>query len=85
MGPAWPAGAAQETMPVPWFLFASKRRKNQASFLCDIIIAVFLKKIYLFLVRGGREGEREEKKHQCAVTSPVAPDWVPCPQPRHVP
>ena len=40
--------------------------------------------IHLFLERG-REGEREEKKHQCVVGLSGAPYWGPVLQPRHVP
>ena len=39
--------------------------------------------IYLFLERG-RDGEREEEKYQCMVSSHT-PYWGPGPQPRHVP
>ena len=39
-----------------------------------VIEYIFLKDfIYLFLERGGREGEREGEKHQCVVASHVPP------------
>ena len=33
----------------------------------------FLKKILLIFLERGREGEREEEKHQCVVASSTAP------------
>ena len=49
-------------------------------------IVYFLKDFYLFIIRElGKEGEREEKKHQCVVASHAPPYWGPGLQPRHVP
>ena len=46
--------------------------------------------IYLFLERGGREGESEGEKHCCVRQTSNScllhtPNWGPVPQPRHVP
>ena len=40
--------------------------------ILSIYIYIFLR-FYLFIFREGREGEREEKKHQCMVASHVPP------------
>ena len=44
----------------------------------------FLKRFYLFIFTGGKEGEREGKKHVCGCLSD-APYQGPGLQPRHVP
>ena len=49
-----------------------------------IFCFVFFKILFISFQRG-RDGEREEEKHQCVVASWRAPHWGPGLQPRHVP
>ena len=42
-------------------------------YLYDFKFKILKKRFYLFILERGREGEREEEKHQCAVASHTPP------------
>ena len=43
------------------------------AFIPKIQISFFLKILFIYFQRGGREGEREGEKHQCVVASRAPP------------
>ena len=67
--------------------FSKEPRKGSQGDIHSFENIFFKDFICLFLDReGGREREREGKKHQCVVAShPFPPHWGPGLQPRHVP